>query len=92
MRKPIVFTMVILLSTVLISTPCLAEVEKPNKWFIRPIQKLWTAVLELQSQINDLKAANETLLTRVVDLETQNETLQADLPPVFWNIVFYNKT
>jgi len=36
-------------------------------------------VLELQSQINDLKAANETLLTRVVDLETQNETLQVDL-------------
>jgi hypothetical protein len=79
MRKSIIFTMVILLNTVLISIPCLAEVEEPSKWFGRPFKKLWTAVLGLESQVNELKGVNEALLSRIDNLEAQNETLQSDL-------------
>ena len=43
--------LIIILSTTLIS----AEVEKPDKWWRNPFQKIWDAILDLQEQINNIQ-------------------------------------
>ncbi|MCX6723213.1 MAG: hypothetical protein NT094_04095 [Candidatus Staskawiczbacteria bacterium] len=38
-----------------LASPTLATVQKPNNWIIQPFEKIWNALLDLQSQISHIQ-------------------------------------
>jgi len=55
MKKKHIFLAMAMLALLLVATPTLARVQKPKDWLRQPFEKIWTALTDLQNQINNIQ-------------------------------------